>query len=199
MGIHYLNEDKNQFIVPLNALTNSQLDYIVDSLATLAKDQAHIQFEQTGKIDHEIAFKNAFIEFRKTLICKQFMKQFLIDDFFLKQLEMFFIQNDTVKDEINTPQRNKVLTDSFTTKMECGKTDLQQLKESYDFIVSLKIHPVNPFWQIYHEAINQGIDRVKWILTNKEIIREIVTYQSMADIPIDTKRKYWQTIAKLKK
>ena len=70
------------------------------------------------------------------------------------------------------------------------------MKEAYDYLVSLDIDSVNnALWNYFHKLIwHYGIDRVGWILNNKELIEEIIKYDDSEKIPKEIEDKYWESV-----
>jgi hypothetical protein len=77
------------------------------------------------------------------------------------------------------------------------KYDVVQIKDAYDYLMSLEIPSVgNALWDYLHLMIwHQGIDRVDWILSNKELIQEIIKYEWKTQVPEEIDKKVWETVS----
>jgi len=75
------------------------------------------------------------------------------------------------------------------------KYDLVQMKDAYDYLMTLDIDSTdNSLWDILHIAIwHKGIDRVDWILSNKELIGELIQFESGL-LPSDLYKKVWDSM-----
>jgi hypothetical protein len=81
------------------------------------------------------------------------------------------------------------------------KYDVVQIKEAYDYLMSLNIDSVdNQLWTCLHAIIwHKGIDRVDWILSNKPLIEEIIKYSSMEPLPEELRKRFWESVERYKR
>lgn len=75
----------------------------------------------------------------------------------------------------------------------------KQMKVAIEFMDSLPIdNPSNALWWCLHQVVwHKAVDRVRWLLENKELITEISGYQNLP--PDDLREKFWDSVMELKK
>jgi len=81
------------------------------------------------------------------------------------------------------------------------KYDVVQIKEAYDYLMTLEISSTeNALWKFLHLLIwHKGIDRVDWILQNKQLIGEIIKYNYNEKIPDHIVDRFWKSVQYYKK
>lgn len=72
------------------------------------------------------------------------------------------------------------------------------LKAAIEFMDSLPINdPRNALWRCLHQIVwHKAVDRVRWLLENKEMVEEISGYQNL--LPDDLSRRFWNSVYELK-
>lgn len=82
-------------------------------------------------------------------------------------------------------------TNSYINSLENSKTFLEQLPVDED---------TNAIWDILHLARwHKGIDWVRWINENKELVLKLIKYDYFSKCPDTLKDEVWDSIYKLKK
>lgn len=82
-------------------------------------------------------------------------------------------------------------------KME-KRNEYADMKKALLFLDSLPIDDMdNALWNCLHQVVwHKGVDRVRWLLENKELVQEIAGFKIV--LPDDLKEKFWTSVYKLK-
>ena len=75
----------------------------------------------------------------------------------------------------------------------------KQMKTAIEFMDSLPIDDAgNALWWCLHKIVwHKAVDRVRWLLENKELVTDISGYQSIP--PEELRERFWDSVEKLKK
>ena len=74
----------------------------------------------------------------------------------------------------------------------------KQMQLAIDFMDSLPIDNAdNALWWCLHQIVcHKGVDRVRWLLDNKEMVTEIAMHKNLP--PENLKERFWQSVNDLK-
>lgn len=75
----------------------------------------------------------------------------------------------------------------------------KDMKIAVEFMDSLPIDdPSNALWWCLHQVVwHKEVDRVRWLLENKDLVAEIATHQNYP--PDELRDKFWASLIKLKR
>jgi hypothetical protein len=79
------------------------------------------------------------------------------------------------------------------------ESSYNQMKSAIEFLDSLPIDSAdNALWWCLHQVVwHLGVDRVRWLLENKELVIEISNYKNLP--PDNLREKFWESVYLLKR
>lgn len=78
------------------------------------------------------------------------------------------------------------------------ESSYNQMKDAIELMDSLPIdNPRNALWWCLHQVVwHEAVDRVRWLLENEELVKEISKYENLP--PDNLREKFWKSVYLLK-